>query len=550
MIDALSLTESRQAERGFYPTPAPVAEKMLEGIDWNLVKDILEPSAGKGDLCKIIHKKMTSRYYGREDEYKARIDCIELDQNLRHILKGEGFRVVHDDFLTYETRKRYDLIVMNPPFFEGDRHLLKALELIQHGGQVICLLNAETIENPYTNSRRELVQQIKYHKGTVKDIGSNPFAQAERQADVRVYMVKVTIEPQEAMSGLMDDLKKAQPIREVERDEAGQVIKGDWREALVDHYNYEVACGLKLIDEWRGMQKLLTSSLLKDSYARNILTLKMGDSSRSSEATPNAFIQEVRYKYWQALFYQPEFTKQLTSNLQTELHNRLGELRGYEFSVYNIVSLQKELSHQVIGGIEKTIMDLFDDWTRKYHWDENSQNRHYFNGWRTNNAFAVNKKVIIPMYGALEASWSRKGDYSIGYTTIGKLDDIEKVFDYLDGGLTESLKPAGSVAKEAVENGQTRAIPCKYFEVTLFKKGTCHIKFTNPDVIQKFNLFAAKGKNWLPPSYGRKRYKDLDAEEKAVIDSFEGEESYNRVLARPDYFLTEASQMLRLEGAS
>lgn len=30
MIDALSLTESRQAERGFYPTPAQVAAKMLK----------------------------------------------------------------------------------------------------------------------------------------------------------------------------------------------------------------------------------------------------------------------------------------------------------------------------------------------------------------------------------------------------------------------------------------------------------------------------------------------------------------------------------------
>ena len=44
--------------------------------------------------------------------------------------------------------------------------------------------------------------------------------------------------------------------------------------------------------------------------------------------------------------------------------------------------------------------------------------------------------------------------------------------------------------------------------------------------------------------------KDLDAEEKAVIDSFEGEESYNRVMARPDYFLTDASQMLRLEAGA
>ncbi|MGI6691067.1 MAG: DUF4942 domain-containing protein [Christensenellales bacterium] len=549
MIDALSLTESRQAEQGFYPTPARVADKMLEGIIWPEVQDVLEPSAGKGDLADAVERQMTGRLRHNCDGNKDKIDCIELDENLRHILKGKGYRVVHDDFLTYETHKRYDLIVMNPPFFEGDRHLLKALQMIRHGGQVVCLLNAETIENPYTFTRKELIKALESaDEHSVTDLG-NAFEQAERGAQARVYMVKARYNVQADESDLMADLRKASPIREVERDESGQIIKGDWREAIVDHYNYEVACGIKLISEWHGMLNLLQSSLKKESYSKPILQLTMGDS-RNSSATVNPFIGQVRYKYWEALFSQPEFVKQLTSNLQTDLYNRLGELRNYEFSVYNIVALQHELSKQVIGGIEKTIMDLFDDWTRKYHWDENSVNRHYFNGWRTNDAFAVNKKVIIPMYG-LEDRWmTRKGGYRLKYETARKLSDIEKVFDYLDGGLTQSLRHAGQVVEEAVNDGQTRNIACKYFEVTLYKKGTCHIKFTDMDVIQKFNLFAARGKNWLPPSYGKKAYKEMDAEEKAVIDSFEGEESYNRVMARPDYFLTEASDMLRLEGAS
>ena len=550
MIDALSLTESRQAERGFYPTPAQVAAKMLEGIDWTLIQDVLEPSAGKGDLAEAVVTRLAGRSYGGNDRARGQIDCVELDENLRRILKGKGFRVVHDDFLTYQTYKQYDLIVMNPPFFEGDRHLLKALGMIRRGGQVVCLLNAETIDNPYTFSRKELLAALaSADEHSVTDLG-NAFGQAERSAQVQVYLVKAKILPQEDESDLMADMRKAAPIREVERDATGQIIKGDWREALVDHHNYELACGIKLIQEYQGMTQLLKDSLKKDAYARCILDLRI-HGERHDSASVNRFVQEVRKKYWEALFSQPEFTQQLTSNLKTDLYARLNELRDYEFSVYNIVTLQFELSKQVIGGIEKTIMDLFDDWTRKYHWDENSQNRHYFNGWRTNDAFAVNKKVIIPMYNALEANWGRGGGYRLGYKTEGELNDIEKVFDYLDGGLAQSPQTAGAVVKDAVDNeGQNRNIPCKYFEVTLYKKGTCHIKFTDLDVIQKFNLFAARGKNWLPPSYGKKRYKDLDAEEKAVIDSFEGEESYNRVLARPDYFLTDASQMLRLEAGA
>ena len=34
----------------FYPTPALLVQKMIDGIDWKMVKTILEPSAGNGDI--------------------------------------------------------------------------------------------------------------------------------------------------------------------------------------------------------------------------------------------------------------------------------------------------------------------------------------------------------------------------------------------------------------------------------------------------------------------------------------------------------------------
>ena len=55
------------------------------------------------------------------------IDCVEIEPELRAILKAKGFRVVHDDFLTLHTYKHYGLILMNPLFSVGVRHLLKAI---------------------------------------------------------------------------------------------------------------------------------------------------------------------------------------------------------------------------------------------------------------------------------------------------------------------------------------------------------------------------------------------------------------------------------------
>lgn len=224
-----AITVTQEAAKGFYPTPPELADKLLSGIDWPYVGTVLEPSAGKGDLVKAVAQKAYSPRYNEP----LNVDCIEIDPYLRSILDYEfgGKRedeiwerrkqlkekeswdphahdyrkltspeaaekrqlemeydwlhklsapVVHDDFLTFQSRKRYDLIVMNPPFADGDAHLLKAIELQKRGGgQIRCLLNAETLLNPYTNRRKVLQSQLSELGADVEYIEGG-FSQGER----------------------------------------------------------------------------------------------------------------------------------------------------------------------------------------------------------------------------------------------------------------------------------------------------------------------------------------------------------------------------------
>lgn len=126
--------------KDLYPTPQKFIDKMLEGLDFRMINSILEPSAGTGNIVEALKKKENIHSY-RYNKYQFDIDCIEVDQNLQHILKGKGFRVIYNDFLTYDTMKEYQLIIMNPPFSNGCKHLLKALEMQErNGGAVVCLL--------------------------------------------------------------------------------------------------------------------------------------------------------------------------------------------------------------------------------------------------------------------------------------------------------------------------------------------------------------------------------------------------------------------------
>ena len=141
----------------FYPTPNELIERMLTKIDLDQIKTILEPSAGDGRIVNYINNIKTNDRYSYNK--KLDIDCIEKDDNLIHILKGNKLRVIYNDFLNFNTFKRYDVIIMNPPFIEGDEHLLKALDIQRNGGKIICLLNSETIKNPYSNKRKDLINK-------------------------------------------------------------------------------------------------------------------------------------------------------------------------------------------------------------------------------------------------------------------------------------------------------------------------------------------------------------------------------------------------------
>ena len=87
----------------------------------------------------------------------------------------------------------------------------------------------------------------------------------------------------------------------------------------------------------------------------------------------------------------------------------------------------------------------------------------------------------------------------------------------------------------------------KYFTVTLYKKGTCHLTFKDLNLLKKFNLYCGKRFNWLPDGYGTKPYEDLSDAEKAIADSFEGRESYEETFKNQEFYLpTNQNSLLML----
>lgn len=526
----------------FYPTPPSLIEKMLSGLDLRTIQYILEPSAGKGNIIKGILDKHNMLYSW--DRGKINVDCIEIDRNLQSILRqmsadeeNNNIHLVWDNFLTYNPYKKYDLIIMNPPFNGGERHLLKALDIQRNGGSIICILNAETINNPCNANRQDLVRQLDKYNANIEYI-KNAFSDAERKTDVEVALIKIYIEPKDEESYIYNKFERAAQYEDNTINVGSEIIIDDYIKKAVQLYNIEVKATLQFIRDYNALKPHINRSLNTEEYAYEepILTLKLGNRDFSNI---NKYLEHVRYKYWKGLFSNPKFTSKLTSNLQQEYRESIEELKQYEFNEFNIEHLIVEMNASILKGVQETIISMFETLTAEHSWyPECKKNVHYYNGWKTNIAHKINYKVIIPCYGVFSS-------FSGGFSTheaLSTLQDIEKVLNYLDGNMTApvDLYTAITLAQYNPKN-----IECKYFTVTFYKKGTCHIKFKNQALIDKFNIYVGKNKNWLPPYYGEKPYRNMTDDEKAVVDDFQGEESYNKVMANRSYYLN-TSDLIRI----
>lgn len=555
----------------FFPTPKSLLDKiesdfcdMWEDLSGQL--SILEPSAGKGDIVDWLQSRRDMYYLQdpkRLPSYKADIDCIEIEPDLRTILKEKrGVSVVHDDFLTFQTAKRYDLIFMNPPFSNADRHLLKAICLQErYGGLVICILNAETIRNPFSNTRKMLAAQLEKYHATIRFYGnafSDPETERKTDADIAVVGIKVPIPEYFSQSFVFDRLDKAKGIsfENVPEAEDKEIVREgfDYLDSYIKQFHDETAAGIELIKEYNAYTSVRKSRFmsLDPQSESEILTLGLKGKSMGRDGL-NRYVEEVRLRYWELLFGNPKFAGKLTNKMQAELMSSIYEMRHYDFTMHNILELLAQIRDNTLKGIEASLMELFETFSSKYSYlGESSTNIHYYNGWTTNKAHKINKKVIIPLYNVWssyrfggEVRWSLSS-----YSAWRVLQDLAKALDYIASPAYAVIDTHYDMQAQIERNfreGIASNIETKYFILTFYKKGTCHIVFKDDDLLEKFNLYIGKQKAWLPPNYGQKAYKDLNDEERAVADSFSGgEEGYNKIYENQAKFLVERQEMLRL----
>ncbi len=574
----LRIFEISENENQFYPTPKSFLDRISEDFhqeircfknEYKYDIKVLEPSAGKGDIAKYLKK------YGDYDFRafpRCDVECIEIDPNFRAMLKGEDFPVIHDDFLSFNTYTKYDLIFMNPPFANADKHLLKAIAIQEKfGGRVLCILNAETLRNLHTNTRLELSKKLSDLNATVKYYSDAFLADdCERKTAVEVAVVWVDVPAPESIfnSKVFEELDKAKEIKidTEETEEQKQLVRMglDWIKAAVMQYNEQVNAAISFFKEY-----IAFSSKYNERYAEfenqsrynQAFSLKIWGEEN---ADLNHYLEVTRRIYWKTLFDNPNFSGKLTNRLREDLHSRLNDFRKFDFTEKNILLLMEENMKATVRGIEEEILSLFDKLTRHAQYD-GCDNVHYYNGWKTNSAHKLNQKIIIPFYGV----WKQEARYKVHGTGYGlyctkngyeyhldereayrTLSDMSKTLNFLANGICELQDDERLLflLQSNFKRENAKNIETEHFVLTFYKKGTCHLKFKNQDLLDKFNMFASQRKGWLPPSYGKKAYEDMTEEEQQTINEFQGKERYKEILRNKSAFIVEPEQIMLLSS--
>jgi hypothetical protein len=465
----------------FYPTPRPVAAAMLATISPD-ARNILEPSAGKGDLAEVL--RGTTAW----GQFPRKVDCIESDPELVPILKDKGFPVVGFDWLTYPGVSYYDAIVMNPPFSTGAAHLLKAWDFM-HNGEIVCLLNQETIDNPYTTERRRLAQVIAEH-GRVEPLGQC-FTTAARKTDVSVALVYLKRVAE-------DDMPEVWATDKPERDIDGSIDSEDAMLAVQDelgnleHY-YRMAGEhmFKAFAHLRKAQEFMKANGLDAEAYKEIAA--MGFSNLN--AARAEFSRKHRRDSWMKALGRLHFQKWLDQKQTEALLRDVESNSDIPFTADNVKATLENVMLQRHKLFEKSVANVFDALTG-WHKANTSISG---GGWKTNDEYKVNAKLIFPYGCRWEPFFGFTRAY---YRDLSIYDDLDRVVAVLDGRKFEEITRVGQAmdaafrVRKTAEPGGNR-FETTFFEGRFFQKGTVHLKWKSPELLAKFNIKAAAGKRWI-----------------------------------------------------
>lgn len=477
----------------FYPTPAAVVERMMmDDSPAGLV--VLEPSAGSGNIAEALRKA----------DAREVLTC-ERDENLQSVLRGKGFRLISSDFLTVtaEQISHVNMIMMNPPFSEGCRHILHAYDIAPAGCVIVSLVNTSNLESQYNTNYKRLQELVKL-QGYSEDLGS-PFAEdAERATRCRVSLVKLwkqgegaaefagyfdAIDMDETGDGQTAGLMQYNVIRDMVNRYTQAVKLFDGVMEATEQINRAATfVDYDVITDKDGNQKAV-----KNEYGALPIRFKaVTGRDTVTEINHQTYRRELQKYYWRIIFRKMNMEKYATRELREQINRFIEQRQSVPFTVSNVYRVIETVVKTNGQRMVNALCEAFDTICSL-----SAENSTAGETWKTNSNYMVNRRFICDYITDYDSRWSSLCE-RVGISVGGKaskIDDVTKALCYMTGTEWESIGWLSShVSKLRPHWGEW--FEWGFFRCRGYKKGTMHFEFIDENVWYRFNQEVAQRRGW------------------------------------------------------
>ncbi len=481
----------------FYPTPPDITLELLapfmqigtNGLHklpagWN----IIDPTCGHGDMLATI----SDHAQDMEDRYRTKLFGVEIATENAAVARSRVNRsaIIHADIRHWKPDQHFNLWVMNPPFRNGAELLLRVWEIAGAGAQIACILNAENLVAPKTAKQQELLTLIRTLSETnqARVVGAGkPFKHALRTTDAEcVYVYLSKPEGKTTANWEAVDFEQAEPTTPAQN----QTVTGTELIRSVAHGRPDAAAAIVAAHE-RCLAITAERDRLWHELTKIYRAIGLSGNPTTGEETTAAF--------WNYIFDATQVGRRATSKFRQEFDEQRAKQQAMAFSQANITELLLTFLNYEQDYIDQAIKNAFLEIIGLDTSNASPDRR-----WVTNKGNRLNAKMIVPWWSL----WDNGGNTWRTYydrEKPEKLDDLDKAIAALEAIPYDQIVPisrAIDLQIEYLNNHRQidhRTVRCRstFFTVQFFKRGTIHLWWRDLDMLDRFNLAAARAFRWL-----------------------------------------------------
>lgn len=487
----------------YYPTPISLAIKMVHKFKNRDFSQVLEPSAGDGSLLTGFPQHYNSSY----------IDVCEINGDRIEGLREKDYNVVGYDFLELNTDKQYSHIIMNPPFNQGAKHVLKALELLKNG-ELVAILNANTLDpsDKYAQKLSEKLHELDADIEYIEEAFTSE--ETQRKTKVKIALIHVIKKTEstsvdEIIDGLkisLDEDKTEQLSLPEDKTQSSNMLALNEGQIpiVVRTFNLakealkkEMEVTSYLQSQTAYYREMLGHSLDKTDEEKNH-EVKMKDNVKDFQKEFNKNYKDLKKSAWSLIIERLGLRKKLSSKVFDSIVADLNNMSKFDFTETNIHGFLSGV-YGNMGKLQDDMMeDIFDRITQY-----DTANRCWYEGWKSNdkhkeNAYRIStKRFIMPLTDGYGWDWG-----GCPWSIKEKLADFDKSVDLLNGKKYNPLRGIAALfdndeTLEKLKWGDT--LETENFKVKFYRgKKTAHISFLDQDMADKLNRRVGRIRNWIP----------------------------------------------------